>query len=148
MATLTGNNGVIKIDNNAGTPTALAAVRSFSIEITSDTIEKTTMTNDTRQYFKGLSSWSGTADIYFDPDEFNTAAATFNLTYQDGDSLVGSGGITFKGYLKDDATNDIGFTGSVILTGYTVNSSFDGMVEASISFQGTGALSFSTSGTL
>lgn len=143
MATLTGNDGAILIGS-----TTLAAVRSFSIEATSDTVEKSVMGNDTRQYLKGMSTFSGTADIYFDPDEFNTAAATFNPTHQDGDSLVGTGGITFKGYLLDHATNDIGFTGSIILTGYTVNSSFDGMVEASIAFQGTGALAFSTSGTL
>ena len=143
MATMVGNDGAILIGS-----TTLAAVRNFSVEITSDTIEKSVMGNDTRQYLKGMSTWSGSADIYFDPSEFNSAASTFNLTYQDGDSLVGTGGITFKGYLKDDATNDVGFTGSIILTGYTVNSSMDGMVEASISFQGTGACSFSTSGSL
>ena len=143
MATLTGNDGAILLGS-----TTLAAVRSFSIESTADTIEKTVMGNDTRQYVKGLSTFSGTADIYFDPSEFSGALATFNPTYLDGDSLVGSSGVSFKGYLKDDATNDIGFTGSVIITGYTVNSSFDGMVEASISFQGTGALAFSTSGSL
>ena len=73
MATLTGNNGVVKIDNAAGTATALASVRSFTVEMTSDTIETTNMGNDTRQYVKGLSSWSGSADIYFDPAEFPTS---------------------------------------------------------------------------
>ena len=143
MATLTGNDGAITIGS-----TSLAAVRNFSIELTSDTIEATIMGQDTRVYKKGLSTWSGSADIYFDPAEFNTAASTFNLTYQDADSLVGTGGIVFKGYLKDDVTNDVGFTGSVILTGYTINSSMDGMIEASISFQGTGDCVFSSSGSL
>lgn len=143
MATLTGNDGAILIGS-----TSLAAVRNFSVELATDTIEATIMGQDVRQYKKGLSTWSGSADIYFDPTEFNTAASTFNLTYLDGDALVGAGGIAFKGYIKDDPTNDVGFSGSIILTGYTVNSSMDGMIEASISFQGTGDLAFSTTGTL
>lgn len=145
MATLTGNNGVVKIDNAAGTPTALAAVRSFSIEITSDTIEKTTMSNDTRQYLKGLSSWSGTADIYFDPAEYPTANSGLVALNPTGATTgtpwraVGSDPITFEGFLNDTASK---FSGEIIVTGFTVNSSMDGMVEASISFQGSGACTF------
>jgi predicted secreted protein len=35
-------------------------------------------------------------------------------------------------------------SGTVLITGRTISASFDGMVEASISFQGTGALTEST----
>ena len=35
-------------------------------------------------------------------------------------------------------------TGSAVITGYSVSSSFDGVVEASITFQGTGDLSHTT----
>lgn len=145
MAILTGNNGVVKIDNNSGTPTALAAVRNFSVEITADTIETTSMGSDTRSFVKGLGQWSGSADIYFDPSEFNTGISTFNLTH--ANSVVGASGVAVKFYLDQDATNDVVFTGNCIITGYTVNSSFDGMVEASISFQGTGGATYSNSGT-
>lgn len=145
MATLTGNNGVVKIDNAAGTATALAAVRSFSIEITSDTIEKTVMSNDTRQYLKGLSSWSGTADIYFDPAEYPTANSGLVALNPTGATTgtpwraVGSDPITLEAYLSDTSNK---FSGEIIVTGFTVNSSMDGMVEASISFQGSGACTF------
>jgi len=145
MATLTGNNGVVKIDNAAGSATALAAVRSFSIEITSDTIEKTVMSNDTRQYIKGLSSWSGTADIYFDPAEYPTANSGLVALNPTGVSTgtpwkaVGSDPITLEAFLSDTSNK---FSGEIIVTGFTVNSSMDGMVEASISFQGSGACTF------
>lgn len=139
MATLSGNDGSIVLGS-----TTLAAVRSFSVEMTADTVEKTVMGNDTRQYLKGLSSFSGSADIYFDPSEFDGAEATFNGT--NASNAVGDSGITFKGYLDQDATNDIAFQGTIFVTGYTVNSSFDGMVEASISFQGTGGATFSITG--
>jgi predicted secreted protein len=139
MATLTGNDGAFFVGS-----TATAAVRSFSIETTSDTIETTTMGNDTRRYVRGMSSFSGSADIYFEPDEFNFQQAVFNPA--SSGALVGDAPVTLKAYVKSDASNDIAFTGTCIVTGFTVNSSMDGMVEASISFQGNGALNFSTSG--
>lgn len=138
MATITGNDGAIKVGS-----TTVAAVRNFSIDITADTIETTVMGNDQRTYVQGLSTYSGSADIYFDPSEFSGAASTFNPT----SGTVGAAPISGRFYLVQDASNDVVFyANSIIITGYTVNSSMDGMVEASISFQGSGATSLSTSG--
>ena len=141
MAILTGNNGVVKIDQEDGSAVALAAVRSFSVEMTSDTVEKTTMGNDTRQYLKGLSSWSGTADIYFDPAEYPTSTTGFTHLNPTGSTeTVGDSPYTVEFYLNDTANK---LSGECLVTGFTVNSSMDGMVEASISFQGSGALAYS-----
>ena len=138
MATMTGNDGAITINS-----VALAAVRNFSLDITSDTIETTTMGVDARTYVKGLSSYSGSADIYFDDSEFLNNGSTFNPT----STLVGAAGVGGKFYLDQDATNDIVFwANSMIVTGYSVSSSMDGMIEASISFQGSGVTGFSTTG--
>ena len=139
MATITGNNGGVSVGG-----TVVAAVRSFSVEITADTIETTTMGTDVRTYVKGLSSFSGSADIYFDPAEFDGAETVFNPTATN----VGASAavVAVKFYLENNysSTSDYAFTGDVIVTGYTVNSSMDGMVEASISFQGTAGTTFST----
>ena len=138
MATLTGNNGVVKIDKAGGTPTTIAAVRNFSVDITADTIEKTVMTNDTRQYLKGMSSFSGSADIYFDPVNYTGGAnvvAALNPTV----GSVGDAPLTVELYLDGTSSK---FAGEVIVTGFSVSSSMDGMVEASISFQGSGAATF------
>lgn len=137
MATLTGNNGAVTIGS-----TSVAAVRNFTIELSADTIETTVMGTDVRTYVQGLSQFSGSADIYFDPSEFDGAESTFNPTA----GLVGASGVAVKLYVESNysGTSDYAFTGNVVVTGYTVNSSFDGMVEASISFQGTGATAFST----
>ena len=142
MATLTGNNGVVKIDDQAGTPTAIAAVRNFTIDITSDTIETSAMGNDTRQYVKGMSSWSGSADIYFDPDEMPTSVASGIIGLNPTLEAVGSDAYTIELYLNDTANK---FSGECIVTGFSVNSSMDGMVEASISFQGSGAATYAAS---
>jgi hypothetical protein len=146
MAILTGNNGAISING-----IAVLAVRNFSIEMTRDTIETSTMGDDVRTYLAGMSSFSGSADVYFDPDTattgFDAAESTFNPTA----GLVGASGVTGKFYVELDAAStnvDKAFTGTIIVTGYTVNSSMDGMVEASISFQGSGATAFSTGNTV
>ena len=138
MAILTGNNGAISING-----VAVAAVRNFSLEMSEDTIETTTMGTDVRTYVAGLSTFSGSADIYFDNSDFDTNETTFNPTA----GLVGASGVAGKFYVDyvSGAGSDNAFTGNIIVTGYTVNASFDGMVEASISFQGTGALTYTTS---
>jgi len=138
MAILTGNNGVVKIDNASGTPTAIAAVRNFSVEMTADTIETSTMAVDVRTYVKGMSSWSGSADIYFDPVNLTGGASVVAALMPTG-GTVGDAPLTVELYLDGTAKK---FAGECIITGYTANSSLDGMVEASISFQGSGAVTF------
>ena len=139
MAILTGNNGVVKIDDATGTPTAVAAVRNFTVDITSDTIETSSMGNDTRQYVKGMSSWSGSADIYFDPAEMPTSVASGLVGLNPTLEAVGSDPYTIELYLNDTANK---FSGECIITGFSVNSTMDGMVEASISFQGSGSATY------
>jgi predicted secreted protein len=139
MAILTGNNGVIKLDATVGGAVAtIAAVRNFSIELTRDTIETSTMGVDVRTYLTGLSSWSGSADIYFDPVA-STGHLAVHTVLNPTSGTVGSSTLTFEGYLADTAGK---FSGEVIITGFTVNATMDGMVEASISFQGSGACTF------
>lgn len=137
MATLTGNNGAITLNGNN-----IAAVRNFSIEMTADTIETSVMGTDVRSYITGMSTFSGSADVYFDAADFDTYETTFNPTT----GLVGASGVAVKFYIEQNysGTSDYAFTGNVVVTGYTVNSSMDGMVEASLSFQGTGAATYST----
>jgi predicted secreted protein len=139
MAILTGNNGVIKIDASVGgSVTAVANVRNFSIDLTSDTIETTTMGVDVRTYLKGLSSWSGSADIYFD-NVSSTGTLATHAILNPTSGTVGQATLTFAGLLTGSAAT---FGGEIIITGFTINSSMDGMVEASISFQGSGACTY------
>jgi hypothetical protein len=137
MATLTGNNGAITI-NSAN----VLSVRNFTIDVKADTIETTTMGVDVRTYVAGLSAFSGSADVYFDATDYDTYESTFNPTA----GLVGASGVAGKFYIESNysSTSDYAFTGNIIVTGYSVKSSMDGMVEASISFQGTGATTYST----
>ena len=130
MTTYVGNAGVIQVDDDTGTAQTVAEIRSYSIETTSDTIENTIMGKTIRSYVKGVSTFSGTADVYWDPTHFTTV---------DMNPTVGTVGnankvVTLRIYPTGSGTS---WSGEVIVTGYTVNGSFDGMIEASISFQGT-----------
>jgi len=142
MATIVGNNGAISVNAKA-----VAAVKSFSIDMKADTIETTTMGQEVRTYIKGLSSFTGSADIYWDYSDWDTAGENTTWNPTDGSSLVGASGVTGRFYIDFDniGTNaDKAFTGNVIVTGYSIKSSMDGMVEATISFQGSDSIIYST----
>jgi predicted secreted protein len=139
MAILTGNNGVVKLDASVGGSVAtIAAVRNFSVELTRDTIETSTMGTDVRTFLTGLSQWSGSADIYFDPVA-TTGHLAVHSVLNPTSGTVGQTTLSIELYLADTAGK---FAGEIIITGFTVNATMDGMVEASISFQGSGACTF------
>lgn len=136
MSALTGRDGQVTIAGNI-----VASTRSFSVDITADTIETTTMGTDVRTYVKGMSSWSGSADVYFD---LSTNQA--NLLVAGSSATVGGTPVAVKFYIDQDVSNDVVLYGNGIITGYSVSSSMDGLVEATISIQGSGAVTFSQSG--
>jgi predicted secreted protein len=129
---LVGNAGVISVDGSA-----VAEVRNYSIEMTADTIETTTMgaANSGRTYVKGLSTFSGTADVYWDADHFTTADL-------DGlvNGAVGASSVALIVYPEGTGAN---WAGNIVVTGYSITASMDGLIEASVSFQGDGQLAYS-----
>jgi hypothetical protein len=127
MATHTGSEGTIKIGADV-----VGELRSFSLESTAETIEDTSMGDTNRSYKVGLKTFTGTASVYFDETDAGQIA------------LVAGAEITLNVYPEGASSGDTFYTGSAIVTGKTINSSFDGMVEAEISFQGNGALTEST----
>ena len=124
MAAHSGSEGTVKVGANA-----VAEIRSFSISETSDTVEDTTMGDAARTYKPSLKSWSGSIEVFWDETDTNGQGA---LT-------VGSD-VTVGFYPEGATTGDTYMSGAAIVTGLTVNSSFDGMVEASVTVQGNGAL--------
>lgn len=128
MANHTGSEGTVHV----GT-TAIAEIRSYSVSETADTIEDTTMGDSARTYKSSLKSFNGSIDVYWDETD----------TTGQGALTVGSE-VTIKFYPEGASTGDTFYSGSAIVTGLTINGSFDGMVEASITVQGNGALTKST----
>lgn len=124
MATHTGSEGTVKVGANA-----IAEIRSYSIEQTADTTEDTTMGDAWRTHKTTLKSWSGTVDVYWDESDTTGQGA-----------LVVGAEVTANFYPEGSTTGDTYLTGTAIVTGKTVSASFDGMIESTITLQGTGAL--------
>ena len=127
MATHTGSEGTIKIST-----TTLGELRSYTLEQTSDTIEDTSMGDSTRSYKVGLKGFSGSASLFFDEADAGQILI-----------VVGSE-IAIKVYPEGATAGDKFYEGNAIVTAYNISASFDGMVEAELTFTGTGALSLST----
>jgi predicted secreted protein len=128
MATHTGSEGTVKVGANA-----IAEIRSFSIEESADTLEDTTMGDTARTYKSSLTTYTGTVDVLWDETD----------TTGQGALTIGAS-VTLNLYPEGDTSGDVYYTGTAIVTGRTINSSFDGLVEMSISVQGSGALSQTT----
>lgn len=124
MATHTGSEGTVKVGANA-----IAEIRSYSIEQTADTTEDTTMGDAWRTHKTTLKAWSGTVDVYWDETDTTGQGA-----------LVVGAEVTANFYPEGSTTGDVYLTGTAIVTGKTVSASFDGMIESTITLQGTGAL--------
>jgi len=127
--TYTGETGVIKYDVS-GTPTAVAEVRSFTVDQEQATVETTKMGDTSRTYLPSLAQFSGSMDVFF-RDNDDAANALF--------AGIGAGAATVEIYPSGVSTG-IKLSGEIIVTGHSITSNFDGMVEASVSFQGSGAL--------
>lgn len=128
MAVHKGSEGTVKVGASA-----IAEIRSYSIEETSDTLETTTMGDTARTYTPNLTSWSGSVDVYWDETDSTGQGA-----------LTVGAEVTLNVYPEGDSAADTYYTGAAIVTGVTKNASFDGLVEASVSLQGTGALTSTT----
>ncbi len=138
MATHIGRDGIIKVGGTVAKNdgTVVGELRSFSIEETGDTVEYSSMSSGgARVFLSTLTSFTGSADVYW--DEGNA-----------GQTLLAVGSsILIKFFPEGDTPAagavpaDIYYEGNAIITGVSRSASFDGMIEASITLQGNGALS-------
>jgi len=127
MATHNSSEGIIKIGSDT-----LGELRSYSISQTAGTIETTTLSDAAKTYTAGQTSFSGSAEAYWDEADAAQTAIT-----------VGSS-LTISFYAEGASSGDKIYTGTVLVTEVGVSAATDGIVETSFSFTGTGALALST----
>lgn len=125
MATHTGSEGTVRV----GATNAVLEIRSYSLEETADTVEDTSMGDSYRTFKTTLKGWSGSVDVFW--DELDTTGQG---------ALVPGSEVAIRFYPEGTTTGDVYLTGQAIVTGKTITGSFDGMVESTITVQGTGAL--------
>ena len=127
MATHHGKEGVVTVGG-----TEMGEVTSFTLETTGDVVEDTALTDATKTFLAGRTSFSGTIEMHFDEAD----------TQQE--SLTAGSSIAFVLLPEGNATGDASYTGTGIITGMSINNSMDAIVSRSVTFQGTGALTVGT----
>jgi hypothetical protein len=128
-AVYNGINGVAKFDVG-GSATTLASITAFSLSQTGDTIETTSMTESARTYLPGLTTATGTMDLYFRDDD-SAQQALF--------SGPGAAAATVELYPSGETTG-IKLSAEVIITSHEITVANDAAVTASVAFQVTGAV--------
>lgn len=128
MATHLGKEGTVQVGSNS-----IAEIRSFSIDETVDTVEDTSMGDAAKTYLASIKDFSGSVDVIYDESDTNGQTA-----------LAVGAAVTLNFAPEGASTGDVKLTGDAIVTGKSISSSFDGLVEASISVQGTGVLTTTT----
>ena len=127
MATHHGKEGVVTAGG-----TAVGELTGFTLETTGDVVEDTALTDATKSFVAGRTSFSGTLEMHF--DETDSPQTT----------LTAGSSIAFILLPEGNASGDRSFTGTGIVTGMSVNNSMDAIVSRSVTFQGTGALTKGT----
>ena len=128
MATHLGKEGTVQVGSNA-----IAEIRSFSVDESIDVVEDTSMGDSAKTYLASIKDFSGTIDVLFDETDTNGQTAL----------SVGSS-VTVNFAPEGTTSGDVKLTGTAIVTGKSVSSSFDGLVESTITIQGTGVLTTGT----
>ncbi len=133
-----GSQGTVYIGS-----TAIASIRSFSLEETQETIDATTM-NTSGVAFRTnkptFKSWSGTVDVFWTVDEASDPL-TGDVSEGGASLTPGSTEVVLHFWPNGDDQYHLGYTGNALITSRTISSSVDGMIEASVSVIGTSAIS-------
>ena len=128
MANHKGSEGTVHIGTSA-----IAEIKSYSVNETMNTIEDTNIGDSAKTFVVGSTEWDGSVDCYFDETDTNGQVA-----------LTSGASVTIKFYPEGATTGDKYYTGTALVTGISRSASIDGMVEASYTLKGTGALTLAT----
>ena len=127
MATHHGKEGVVTAGG-----TAVGELTGFTLETTGDVVEDTALTDATKSFVAGRTSFSGTLEMHFDETDSPQT------------SLTAGSSIAFILLPEGNSSGDRSFTGTGIVTGMSVNNSMDAIISRTVTFQGTGALTIGT----
>lgn len=126
MATYIGKNGVVKVG------TAVAEVKDWSIETTSEMVTTTVMGNDWVGNKATQQSWSASFNAFWDKADPAQAALVVGAT------------VALELQPEGDTSGLTELSGNCIVASVSRSASFDGLIEASFSVTGDGALTIGT----
>ena len=128
MATHTGSAGIVKVGSNA-----VAEVRSFSLDTSAEILEDTTLTDTSRTYAVGKKGATVSVECWWDETDTNG-----QIAIAEGNSVV------LNLYPEGADSGDYYFSGTYFITGQSVSTPTDGIIESTFSATMTGALTRGT----
>lgn len=124
MATSIGKDGAVYIGSNA-----VAEIRDFSLETTSEVVNDTVMGDEWMTNKATQKSWTSSFNAYWDPTDTNGQ-----------DQLEEGAEVTLNLYPTGNTSAQYYWSGSAIVNSVSKTASFDGLIEASFSVTGNGPL--------
>ena len=133
MAASSGNGGVLQTSPDDSTYSAIASLQSWTLEQAADTIETSAMgTSLAKTFIPGQTSFSGSADALWNDDD--TSQESIQTALAAGDTTF-----FIKLYPVGTSAGDF-YSGSIVITGFSITSSLNSPIAFSFTFQGTGTL--------
>lgn len=123
MATHLGREGVIKIQNQA-----VAEVRSWTLNTAAELVDASCLGDSWKVHQPTIKSWHGSLSCFW--DDADPLQSALNVGEQ----------ITLTLYPAGDEAQHASFSGAAFITARDYTGSHSGLVEANITFQGSGAL--------
>jgi len=130
MGILKGFDGSIKAGS---TPTTVGEVKNYSLEISSDVVETSTLGSAWAKNDTTLKRWSGSLVAHFDVTD--SGIGEFRSGIVDGtkvDLVLYAGG--------ESGAGNISYGGTAVVNSFSIANDVAGIVEVSISFTGDGTL--------
>jgi len=128
MANHTGTSGLVKVGTNT-----VAEVRSFTINTTSELLEDTTLTDTSKTYQVGKKGATVSVECFWDETDTN------------GQIAIAEGSqVALNLYPEGADSGDYYFSGTWLISGNSISTPTDGIIEATFDATLTGALTRGT----
>lgn len=124
---LAGKGGSVKIGTNV-----VAEIKSWSLDIGADNLDKTALGDAWKSFIQGLKEWSATAEGNWVINTDTNGQKAIQDAYLAGNT------VTLNLYVN--ATNY--YSGTALISGISVETGVEDLVTVSFEFQGSGALSY------
>lgn len=132
MANHVGSEGSVYIGANA-----VAEIKSWSLEVSMNTVSDTSIGDSWETFKAGTLSWSGSIECHWDETDTNGQIAL-------NAAVETPAAVTLNLYPEGNSSTDIYYTGSAYITGISRSGTGNEIISATYSFTGTGSLTEST----
>tara|TARA_B100001939_G_scaffold276480_1_gene244735 strand:+ start:2924 stop:3325 length:402 start_codon:yes stop_codon:yes gene_type:complete len=132
MATYFGSDGSVKLVTSGGSVATIGELLNWTVTMTTDAVETTSMGATSRTFQKGLSTGTASMSLYLDPD---------NAVQQD---LLQGDSVDCEFYVEGTDSGDTKYSGTFIVTSVERGATLDGIATLNSELQLTGTLTIGT----